>query len=140
MAPRESEHEYFMKLCQVVASRGTCPRAKVGCVLVKDKRIISTGFNGSASTEGHCEDIGCLIRPNGSHGDSCVRTVHSEANAIAQAARFGIAVEGSIAYCTHTPCFRCVKLLKNAGIKKVLFYIPYSDDQNYDLLKELDLL
>lgn len=104
--------EYWHAIARVVATRATCPRRSVGCVLVRDNRVLSTGYNGSPSGEPHCTDVGCDMQ----HGH-CVRTVHAEANAIAQAARHGVSVEGATAFVTLEPCGRCAALLRSAGVE-----------------------
>ncbi len=98
-------------MAKTVATRATCPRASVGCVIVKDKRVLSVGYNGSLPGEAHCSDAGCLVVDG-----HCRRTVHAEANAVAAAAKSGIALEGSQAFVTHTPCADCQKLLTSAGV------------------------
>ncbi len=103
---------YFLTIAGEVAKRATCPRAAVGCVLVFDKRILATGYNGAPPLMPHCEEVGCRMEDG-----HCTRTVHAEANAIAQAARYGISVAGSTAYVTHTPCLRCQQLLQSAGVE-----------------------
>lgn len=103
--------EYFAAIARVVATRATCPRRSVGCVIVRGNRILTTGFNGSLAGEPHCTDVGCDMQ----HGH-CVRTVHAEANAVAQAARNGIALDDATAYVTLEPCRRCAALLASAGI------------------------
>jgi len=114
--------EYFMGVARTVASRATCPRASVGAVVVRDRRILTTGYNGSARHAGHCLDVGCEML-NG----HCVRTVHAEANAIVQGALHGVGLSGSTIYCTHQPCLQCSKLLISAGILRVIYEQAYSD-------------
>ena len=111
---------YALGLCEEVATRGTCDRLKVGAVLVRDKVILATGYNGSPRGLPHCDDIGHEL-----DGDHCVRTTHAEANAIAQAARMGTAIDGCTLYCTHMPCYACAKLLINAGIKRLVAASDY---------------
>lgn len=108
---RPSWKTYFLTIAREVAKRATCPRASVGCVLALDKRVLSTGYNGSPPGMEHCDEVGCLME-----GGHCTRTVHAEANAIAQAARNGVSVNGSIAYVTHTPCRNCQQLMMSAGV------------------------
>lgn len=103
--------DYFLSLANVVAERSTCNRAHVGCVIVRDNRILSTGYNGSPPGMPHCEDEGCVVVNN-----HCQRTVHAEANAIATAARFGIGVDGATAYISREVCPNCRKLLLSAGV------------------------
>jgi len=120
-SPRPSWHEYFTELAVYVSSRSTCRRLKVGCVIVKDRNIIATGYNGSMSGLPHCSDANCV--PGGS---SCTGTVHAEVNAIAQAAKNGGGgVNGSTVYCTHEPCWNCYKMLVNSGVKSIYFLQSY---------------
>lgn len=112
---RKSWDLYFLDIARVIATRSTCDRAHVGAVIVRDRVILSTGYNGSARGEAHCDDEGHLMENN-----HCVRTVHAEANAICQAAKNGVAVGGSTIYCTHEPCERCRKFIANAGIEKII--------------------
>lgn len=117
---RSNLDQYFMGIARVVATRATCDRLHVGSVIVREKRILATGYNGSIAGTGHCDNDGHLME-NG----HCVRTVHSEANAIAQAAACGTPIKGSTIYVTHTPCWGCFKLLVNAGIKHIIYDNPY---------------
>lgn len=120
---RASWDHYFMRIAEEVASRATCDRKHVGAVLVRDKSILATGYNGSIRGLPHCDDVGHLMIDN-----HCARTVHAEANAIAQAARHGARVDGATAYVTATPCWGCFRLLVNAGIARVV----YGDDYRVD--------
>ncbi len=126
---RPSWDEYFMDLCHSVALRATCNRGRSGCVIVKDKQILVTGYVGSPSHLPHCDEVGHLFRKtlheDGSVSTHCVRTVHAEQNAICQAARRGVALEGSTLYCTMTPCRTCAMLIINCGIKKVVADYKY---------------
>ena len=119
---RPSWDEYFMKIAKAVGERGTCDRGRVGCVLVKDKRIISTGYVGSPSGIKHCDELGHEMNTvdygDGDIHKHCVRTAHAETNAIVQAARFGISTDGSTMYCMMVPCYNCAKNIVNAGIKR----------------------
>ena len=121
---RPNWDEYFLGVAREVAKRATCDRGKSGCVVVKDKRILTTGYVGSPTGLSHCDDAGHLLRnviyPDGTVRKHCVRTVHAEQNAICQAARFGIALEGATLYCKMEPCFTCGKMIVNAGIKRVV--------------------
>ena len=119
---RPSWDEYFIQIAQVVATRSTCNRKQVGCVLVRDKRILSTGYGGSIRGQPHCTDVGCEIDPA---TGGCQRTVHGEMNAIAQAARNGVSTEGATAYITLSPCSWCFRTLVNAGIVRVVFAEEY---------------
>jgi dCMP deaminase len=136
---RPSWHEYFMKIAHVVASRSTCIRRKVGAVLVRDKRILTTGYNGSPSGLKHCEDIGCLREekkvPSGERHELC-RGLHAEMNALLQAAIHGVRVAGATLYCTSSPCALCSKMLINVGIERVYVDGGYPDDLAQELLRE----
>ncbi|MDX1699379.1 MAG: deaminase [Melioribacteraceae bacterium] len=113
---------YFLKLAMLVSERATCPRMHCGCVLVRDKRILSTGYNGSIPGDAHCEDDGCMIVDN-----HCVRTIHAEMNAILQCSIHGISTEGATAYITNMPCTNCSKALITAGIKEIVIFSDYHD-------------
>ena len=117
--PKASWDEYFMGIATQAATRASCDRKHVGAVIVKNKTILSTGYNGSPRGLPHCDDVGHELKDLGGR-QSCVRTVHAEANAIAQAARTGAALEGAVLYTTASPCYDCAKLLINAGISKVV--------------------
>ncbi len=119
---RPSWDEYFLKLAMLVSERATCPRMHVGCVLVRDKRILSTGYNGSISGQPHCDDVGCQIVDN-----HCIRTIHAEMNAIIQCAIHGISTQGATAYITNLPCTNCAKALIGAGIKEIVIFSDYHD-------------
>ncbi len=114
--------EYFLKVAMLVSERATCPRMHCGCVLVKEKQILSTGYNGSIPGDGHCEDDGCLIVDN-----HCVRTIHAEMNAILQCSSHGISTQGAAAYITNMPCTNCSKALITAGIKEIVIFSDYHD-------------
>lgn len=121
---RPSWDEYFMKIARVVGERGTCDRGRSGCVIVKDKRILVTGYVGAPAGVAHCDEVGhemhTVVPEDGSQSKHCIRTTHAEQNAIANAARKGIAVEGATLYCHMTPCYTCAKILINAGIMRVV--------------------
>ncbi len=119
---RPSWDEYFLKVAMLVSERATCPRMHCGCVLVKDKQILSTGYNGSIPGDGHCEDDGCMIVDN-----HCIRTIHAEMNAILQCSSHGISTQGSTAYITNMPCTNCSKALITAGIKEIVIFSDYHD-------------
>ncbi|HLL39020.1 MAG TPA: cytidine/deoxycytidylate deaminase family protein [Rubrobacteraceae bacterium] len=123
---RPSWDEYFTRIAHEVATRSTCHRLAVGAVIVRDKRILTTGYNGSPSGMPHCDDVGCLIRIVDGR-ESCQRTLHAEQNAIIQAAYHGDSVRDSILYCTHQPCLLCTKMIMNAGIEKVRYVVGYPD-------------
>lgn len=134
MSDRLEQQEYFMEVAKIVAKRSTCNRLKVGCVIVKDKRIIATGYCGSLPGTLHCLDIGCKM-----HEGHCIRTVHAEINAIAQCATFNVSAKGSEVYCTHQPCFECTKALLAAGVKNIFYEIPYDDNPfREELVEESD--
>lgn len=114
-----------MNIAATVATRSTCDRAAVGAVLVRDKRILTTGFNGSPAGLPHCDDAGHLMVDG-----HCVRTTHAEANAIIQAALHGISTRGAICYVTHFPCLGCTKMLINAGIQAIIYADAYRVDTN----------
>lgn len=122
--------EYFMNIAEVVATRSTCLRNNVGAVIVRDKRIISTGYNGAPRNLEHCLDIGCIRDQenieSGTMHEVC-REVHAEQNAIIQAALHAVSTEGSTLYCTHQPCIICTKMIANAGIAKVIYKEDYPD-------------
>ena len=127
---RPSWDSYFMQMAQVVAGRSTCLRRQVGAVIVKDKQILSTGYNGSPSGLLHCDEVGCLRQslsvPSGERHEIC-RAVHAEQNALVQAAKHGVAIAGADLYTTHQPCVLCTKLLINVGIRRVVYKYPYPD-------------
>lgn len=139
---RPSWDEYFMQMAQVVASRSTCLRRQVGAVIVKDKQILSTGYNGSPTGLSHCAEKGCLREklgiPSGERTEIC-RAVHAEQNALVQAAKHGVAIEGADIYTTVQPCVLCTKLLINAGIKRVFYQIPYPDQLALEMAAEAEL-
>jgi dCMP deaminase len=134
---RVSWDTYFMNIAVQVATRATCDRKHVGAVIVKNKTILSTGYNGSPRGLPHCDTVGHQLKEMGGK-ESCVRTVHAEANAIAQAARTGIAVEGASIYTTASPCYDCLKLLINAGIKEIVCLEFY--DSRYGMSADLQSL
>ena len=126
---RPSWDDYFLGIMQAVRERGTCDRGKTGCVIVKDNRILTTGYVGSAIGMPHCDEVGHLMHQvtneDGTISQHCIRTVHAEQNAIAQAARNGIKIEGATIYCYMEPCFTCAKIIINAGIKRVVAQKAY---------------
>jgi len=128
---RVSWDRYFMNLAVQVATRSTCPRKNVGAVIVRDKTILSTGYNGSIRGASHCTESGCLMENN-----HCIRTVHAEANALVQAARHGVRLEGAEVYVTASPCFNCFKLIVNAGIQTVHYGEFYRDDRVLEFARE----
>lgn len=131
---RVSWERYFMNLAVQAATRSTCPRKSVGAVIVRDKTVLSTGYNGSIRGAAHCTEVGCLIE-----NDHCERTVHAEANAIVQAARHGTRLEGGEIYVTASPCFNCFKLIANAGLKRILYGEFYRDERVMRFAEELGI-
>ena len=121
---RPSFDDYFMEMAHVVAKRSTCLRRKVGALLVKDRHILSTGYNGAPKGLKHCSETGCLREqlgiPPGERHEIC-RGLHAEQNAIIQAAVFGVSIKDSTLYCTNAPCSVCAKMLINAGVKEIIF-------------------
>ena len=136
---RPSWDEYFMGITEMVAQRSTCLRRKVGAILVRDKRIIATGYNGAPAKVSHCLDVGCLREqlgiPSGERHELC-RGLHAEQNAIIQAALHGFSIEGSTLYCTNMPCSICSKMLINARIEKIYYKEGYADSLSSLLLAE----
>jgi dCMP deaminase len=128
-----------MDITRQVATRTTCLRRSVGAIIVRDKRILSTGYNGAPRGLAHCEVIGCLRErqgiPSGQRQEIC-RGLHAEQNAIIQAALYGTPIEGSSLYCTTQPCVTCAKMIINAGILRVIYENPYPDDFSIGLLAE----
>lgn len=121
----KNQHEFFILIASLFAEKSTCDRAKVGCVIIKNGRIISSGYNGSISGAEHCDDAGHLLV-----NDHCLRTIHAEQNALMHAARHGIAVDGCVIYTTHFPCHACLKLLIQAGIDKIYYLNDKLDEAN----------
>jgi dCMP deaminase len=136
---RPSWDEYFMEMASLVANRSTCLRRSVGAVLVRDKRILATGYNGAPSGLPHCLDIGCLRQqlniPSGERHELC-RALHAEQNALIQASLHGISVKDSILYSTTQPCVICAKMLINAGIREIVITEGYPDKMAMDFLKQ----
>jgi len=136
---RPSWDEYFMDIVDLVKERSTCLRRQVGALIVKDKRILSSGYNGAPSGCAHCDEIGCLREknkiPSGERHELC-RASHAEQNAIVQAAKHGIAIDGSTIYVTTQPCVICSKLIINSGITRVVYKGSYPDELSLKLLNE----
>ena len=128
-----------MTITRQVAERSTCTRAKVGAVIVREKNILATGYNGSPAGLPHCTEVGCLVyksvTPSGEVEENCFRTIHAEINAIAQAAKNGHAIRDADIYITHTPCIHCFKVLVNTGIKRIVYERPYKLATLEDLLR-----
>ena len=140
---RPDWNEYFMRMAELAAERSTCTRRKVGAVLVKDKRVLATGYNGAPKKIPHCEETGCLRKqlniPSGQRHEIC-RGIHAEQNLIAQSAVHGVKTEGATVYCTNQPCIICAKLLINAGIKKIYYKRPYNDKFPMQILKQSNVI
>jgi dCMP deaminase len=132
---RPSWDEYFMNIARAVASRSTCSRRSVGALVVKDKRILATGYNGAPAGLRHCDHTGGADMRDG----HCARSTHAEQNAIVQAAKYGTPIDGATVYCTDQPCLTCAKLLVNAGARRVVFEGDYPDDLAVAILKEADV-
>jgi len=139
MRERPSWDSYFMMIASDVASRSTCIRRNVGAVIVKNKRILTTGYNGPPTGVTHCTEENCLRTkynvPSGERHELC-RGLHAEQNAIIQAASHGVPIEGAIIYVTHQPCSICTKMLINSGIKTFVFQSPYNDPLADDMADE----
>jgi dCMP deaminase len=140
---RPSWDDYFMSILDTVKERSTCLRRKVGAIIVKDKRIIATGYNGAPSGLKHCYEVGCLREqlniPSGQNHELC-RGIHAEQNAIIQAAMYGVSINEATIYITHNPCVQCAKMIINAGIKRVVFCGEYPDMLSKQLLEEAGIV
>lgn len=130
---RKAWDQYYMELAESVATRGTCKRLQVGAVIVKDHRIVGTGYNGSVHGHPHCIDDECLLNDEG----RCIRTIHSEINAILHADRQEL--QGATIYCTHEPCENCMKHINQAGIKKVIYKNPYKSKWNHHFTEGMEV-
>lgn len=134
---RPTWDEYFMEMATVAAKRSTCLRRSVGAVIVKNKQILASGYNGTPMGLPHCEEVGCLREqlkvPSGKCHELC-RGVHAEQNAITQAAYHGVSVKGATLYCTHQPCVVCTKMLINAGIERIVYANPYPDELAQEMM------
>lgn len=126
--------EYFMAIAKQVATRSTCDRKHVGAVIVKDKTILSTGYNGSIRSLSHCDDVGHMMDHN-----HCIATVHAEANAIIQAAKNGVCIDNAEIYTTASPCWSCFKLIANSGIQKIYYGEFYRDTRSIEVAKDLKI-
>lgn len=140
---RPSWPEYFMDIARLVARRSTCLRRQVGTVVIKDKHILATGYNGTPTGITHCADTGCLRQqlgvPSGERHELC-RGLHAEQNAIIQAARHGVNIAGSTLYCTNSPCVICSKMIINAGVRRVVYLEGYPDELSRTMLDEAGLV
>lgn len=143
MKERLSWDHYFLNITRQVAERSTCPRAKVGAVIVRDRSILASGYNGAPSGLPHCTEVGCLVYesrdPDGQIEENCYRTIHAEINAIAQAAKNGVSIRDADIYVTHTPCIHCLKVLINTGIKRILYDQAYKLETVRQLLGAADV-
>ncbi len=131
---RADWNSYFMGIARQVAARATCDRKHVGAVIVKDKNILATGYNGSISGMPHCDEMGHMIE-----NDHCVATIHAEANAILQAAKHGTSIDGADIYITASPCWSCFKLIANAGIRRVFYGELYRDRRIHDVAEKVGI-
>jgi len=134
MSHRVDWHTYFMNIALQAATRSTCDRKHVGSVIVRDKTILSTGYNGSIRGMPHCDEAGHLME-----NDHCVATVHAEANAIIQAAKNGVRIEGAELYTTASPCWGCFKLIANAGIRTIYYGEFYRDTRSVEVARQLGI-
>jgi dCMP deaminase len=139
---RPSWDTYFMSITALVAQRSTCTRRAVGAIIVKDKRILSTGYNGAPTGSAHCLEVGCMREslqvPSGERHELC-RGIHAEQNAIIQAAYHGVSVKDAVLYCTNQPCAICAKMIINAGIIKIVYQSGYTDALAQEMLSETDI-
>jgi dCMP deaminase len=131
---RDSWDVYFMNIARQVASRSTCHRKHVGCVIVRDRTILSTGYNGSVRGMPHCDEVGHMME-NG----HCTRTNHAEANAVAQSAKHGVSLDKGEIYITASPCWTCFKLLANSGIRRIIYGEFYRDDRIFEAAENIGL-
>jgi dCMP deaminase len=143
IAPRRpSWDEYFIEIARLVGSRSTCLRRQVGAVMVKDKNILTTGYNGTPSGISHCAVTGCLRQqlgvPSGERHELC-RGLHAEQNAIIQAAKHGVNIDGATLYCTNSPCIICSKMLINAGVRQIVYLEGYPDELSLAMLREAQI-
>ena len=140
---RPSWDEYFMQMAELTAQRSTCLRRQVGAIIVKEKHIIATGYNGAPKGLPHCEELGGFLRekleiPSGERHELC-RALHAEQNAIIQAATLGQSIEGATIYITHQPCIICAKMIINAGISRIVIRRGYPDEMSRGMLREAGL-
>jgi dCMP deaminase len=134
MSERAPWDEYFMRIAVVVASRATCDRKHVGAVIVRDKAILATGYNGSIRGLPHCSEAGHLMEDG-----HCVRTIHAEANAIIHAARHGVGIEGGSIYVTASPCWACFRMIANAGLQRIVYGEFYRDERIFSVAEQLGI-
>ena len=131
---RANWEQYFMNIAKEVATRSTCDRKHVGALIVRDKTILSTGYNGSIRGMPHCDEAGHMMEDN-----HCVATIHAETNAILQAAKNGVMIDKAEVYITASPCWPCFKMLANAGIKKIFYGEFYRDERIFDVAKKIGI-
>jgi dCMP deaminase len=131
---RASWDEYFMRIATTVASRATCDRKHVGAVIERSRTILATGYNGSVAGLEHCDEVGHMMEDG-----HCVRTIHAEANAVIQAARNGVRIEGAGIYVTASPCWQCFKMIANAGLKRIVFGEFYRDQRIFEVARRLGI-
>jgi dCMP deaminase len=131
---RASWDRYFMDIARVVASRATCDRKHVGAVIVRDKTILATGYNGSIRGMPHCSEIGHMME-----NDHCVATIHAEANAIIQAAKNGVTIDGASIYITASPCWSCFKQIANAGMRRIVYGEFYRDERIFQVAQQIGI-
>jgi dCMP deaminase len=131
---RKSWEQYFMNIAKEIATRSTCDRKHVGALIVRDRTILSSGYNGSIRGMPHCDDVGHLMEEG-----HCVATIHAETNAILQAAKNGVMVNGGELFITASPCWNCFKMLANAGVKKIYYGEFYRDERSFDVAKKLGI-
>lgn len=134
MTHRSDWHQYFMRIAEEVATRATCDRRRVGAVIVRDKMILSTGYNGSIRGLPHCDEVGHMME-----NDHCVATIHAEANAILQSARNGVRIEGAEIYTTASPCWSCFKMITNAGIRRIYYGAFYREQRIFEVAEKLGI-
>jgi dCMP deaminase len=131
---RASWDEYFMNIARAVATRSTCSRKHVGAVIVRDKVILSTGYNGSLRGLPHCDEVGHMLEDG-----HCVRAIHAEANAVIQAATHGVRIEGAGVYVTASPCWSCFKMIANAGLTRIVYGEFYRDERIFEVARQLSI-
>lgn len=143
MSGRMSWDRYFLTITRQVAERSTCPRAQVGALIVRDRSILASGYNGAPSGLPHCTEVGCLVAesrtPDGQTEEHCARTIHAEINAIAQAAKNGVSIRDADIYVTHSPCVHCLKVLINTGMSRIFYDRAYQLGTIRPLLEAADV-
>ncbi len=131
---RKDWDRYFMEIALVVATRATCDRKHVGAVIVRERTILSTGYNGSIRGMAHCDEVGHMMEDG-----HCVRTIHAEANSILQAAKNGVNIDGATIYTTASPCWPCFKLIANAGVRRIVYGELYRDTRIFEVAREIGI-